>query len=121
MFKDIYAVCVKTIIDGCVPSYYAVAMCETEKDALIIKEFVDSCINTLNNTDESIRRHNDAEMLIHDVVDWEQIKFGYSEGIYGNTSYIQKIKMIADGNGKGLPTHLNRCLRNYKQKMRKGG
>ena len=115
---NIYAICIRTAIDGGAPGYYAVAMCETEEDAVVIKEFVDSCIKTINSTPWNIRRHKDAEMLIDDVADWIGVKFGYSEGIDSNVSYIKKIKIVETGNGRGLPTKLNHCLRDYYRKKK---
>lgn len=117
MFKTVYAVCVKSIIDGGAPGYYAVAMCETEGDARAVKTFVDSCLNTIQTEPWDTQRHQDAIMLINDIVEWEHIKFGYSEGIDGLESYIQPIKIVTAGNGEGFPIELGKLLIEYKQKM----
>lgn len=117
-FKTIYAVCVRTYIDGGAPGYYSVAMCETKEDAEIVKTFVNSCLKTINSTPENVRRHKDAKMLIDSIVEWNDIKFGYDEGVDSETSWIQEIKIVTAGNGAGLPTKLNHLLRDHRRRLK---
>lgn len=119
-FKTIYAVCVRTYIDGGAPGYYSVAMCETREDAEIIKVFVDSCLKTIKSTPEDVRRHKDAKMLIDEIVDWNNIKFGYDEGPDPESpSWITEIRIVTEGNGSGLPTKLNHYLRDLRKRLKK--
>lgn len=87
MFKTVYAVCIPTYR----ASSYTIAICETEEDAKVIKQFVDSCLKTLSTIPENIRRHKDAELLIYDAPYEFDTTFGSRMNLDISTgSYIEK-------------------------------
>ena len=93
--SKIYAVCIDSYIDGGAPGYYAIAMCETKKEAETIKSFVNSCIKTINNTQFGTRKHWEACQYLREF-DNHELSFGYYEGIDSEAT-IKEINVIEPG------------------------
>ena len=115
--KKVYAVVVDSHIDGGAPGYYAVAICETQEEADKIKSFVNSCLNTINNSKHGTRKHWEATRYIKSFDNYE-ISFGYSEGADSN-AYIKEITILQDGDFKEIYNKFNEGLKKTRERFAK--